>query len=141
MLNLRTFCTLSAALLMSIIFVAGCGGETDKGPKRYQISGTVTFEGKPVPYGTISFMPDSEKGNQGPQGIAEIVDGKFNTATKGKGIVGGPHQITITGASEKADPNAPEDLDTPARDVSLFKPFETEFDFPKEDTTKNFDVK
>ncbi|VAX40778.1 hypothetical protein MNBD_PLANCTO02-725 [hydrothermal vent metagenome] len=41
----------------------------------------------------------------------------------------------MTGASEKSDPN----LDTSPK--PLFKPFKTEFDFPKEDTTKDFVVK
>ncbi len=119
-----------------ITFIAaGCGENVDKGPTRYKVSGTVTFEGKSVPFGTIMFTPDSAKGNKGPQGFAEIVDGKFDT-TNGQGIVGGAHQIKITGVSEKADPTA----ENPP-DKSLFKPFKTTFDFPKEDSTKDFVVK
>ncbi len=112
---------------------AGCGGD-DKGVKRYNVSGTVTFEGKPVPFGTIMFSPDSAKGNKGPQGIATIVDGKYDTAN-GRGIVGGPHQIAITGANEKGsgDENAP-----PVK--SLFPEFKTEFNFPEEESTKDFVV-
>ncbi|VAX40067.1 hypothetical protein MNBD_PLANCTO02-266 [hydrothermal vent metagenome] len=52
-------------------------------------------------------------------------------------MVGGPHQITITGVSEKN--SDPQDENPP--DKSLFKPFKTDFDFPKEDSTKDFVVK
>ncbi len=121
----------------AITFItAGCGGNVDKGPKRYNVSGTVTFEGKPVPFGSIMFTPDSTKGNEGPQGIAAIVDGKFDTSN-GRGIVGGAHQITITG---KSDNTVSQSEDSSAKDNSLFKPYKTEFDFPKEDSTHDFIV-
>ncbi len=127
--------------IATTFIMTGCSGGANKGTKRYNVSGTVTFEGKPVPTGTVSFTPDFAKGNKGPQGIATIVDGKFDTATKGLGIVGGPHQIVITGAkkveqNQKADPTAEEPPDN-----SLFKPYKTTFDFPKKDSTKDFVVK
>jgi hypothetical protein len=44
--------------------------------KRRQISGKVTFEGKPVPRGAIYFTPD---GTVGGQGVGTIIDGKYKT--------------------------------------------------------------
>src|SRR5204862_378695 len=60
------------------------------GESRVEVSGEVTFDGKPVPAGRIYFNPDFTKGNDGPQGYADIKDGKFDTRNKGKGACGGP---------------------------------------------------
>ena len=70
-----------------------CGAS---GPERYELSGTVQFQGKPVPAGQIVFEPDSSKGNVGPQGMAEIREGKYDTRG-GRGMVGGPHVVRIRG--------------------------------------------
>ena len=53
--------------------LVGCG---DGGLKRYRVSGDVSFQGKPVPAGSIIFTPDTAKGNAGPQGTANIIDGR-----------------------------------------------------------------
>lgn len=46
----------------------------------------------------ITFTPDSAAGNSGPQGVAPIKDGKYDTAApEGKGVGGGPMIIHITG--------------------------------------------
>ena len=74
----------------------GCGGG-DEG-KRYRLSGEAEFDGKPIPYGDVLFTPDGAKQNKGPQGIAQIRDGKYDTgAAGGKGIAGGPTVIRVTG--------------------------------------------
>ncbi len=75
------------------VCLLGCGG--DKGPKRYRISGTVTYQGEPVPMGTVMFEPDSSAGNSGAAGSAAIKDGKFDSGADGVGFVGGPHRITV----------------------------------------------
>jgi hypothetical protein len=66
--------------------VTGCS----RGPKRYVVSGTITYQGRPVPAGRILFEPDVEKGNRGPGGVAEIYDGSYCTLDD-MGVVGGPH--------------------------------------------------
>jgi hypothetical protein len=63
-----------------------------------------------VPAGTITFTPDSVKGNSGPQGFARIIDGRYTTAARdGKGTVGGPHLVTVWGFDgiepTETDPN------------------------------------
>ena len=57
----------TVCLLCSIM---GCGPEPDVG----QISGTVSFEGKPVAKGSISFVPAN---GQGPSGGSEVIGGKY----------------------------------------------------------------
>jgi len=74
----------------------GCGGAASDGPRRYTISGTVTYQGQPIPVGTISFEPDTEKGNSGPGSMADIVNGKYTTPP-GKGGVGGSYLARIEG--------------------------------------------
>ena len=75
------------AILFLICVLAGCMG--DPGPKRYRVSGEITFDGKPVPHGEIVFTPDSGQGNSGPQGIAIIQNGHFDTkGTRAPGVSG-----------------------------------------------------
>jgi hypothetical protein len=89
-----------AALLVTCALSAGCGD----GSGRVELSGTVTFNGQPVPAGKIYFSPDPAKGNKGPQGYADIKDGKFDTARTGKGGVTGPVIVHIEGLSAGDQP-------------------------------------
>jgi hypothetical protein len=82
-----------AALVLSA--VAGCG---PAGPARHPVEGAVTYAGKPLPRGTIRFDPDGTKGNTGPVGMAEIVDGRYATkADGGRGPLQGPLVVWISG--------------------------------------------
>jgi hypothetical protein len=85
--------------LCTITILSGCAG--DGGPPRYRLSGEVTYDGKPIPYGDILFTPDADKDNSGPQGIAQIRNGRYDTSgSEGKGIAGGPTVIRVTGFTE-----------------------------------------
>jgi hypothetical protein len=64
-------------VFLGIGMIAGCG---DAGT---HVTGTVSFDGKPVPAGKIYLIPDDTKGNSGGAGHANIVDGKFDTAAEG----------------------------------------------------------
>lgn len=104
---------LSCVLLATAPVLLGSGCQKEDGPTRYQISGTVTYKGTPVPGGSIVFTPDSKKGNAGPQGTARIINGHYDTSDDGRGTVSGPHQIhviatesTETAASETEPPLA-----------------------------------
>jgi len=71
------------------------------GLKRVRVSGSVTFQGKPVPYGNVVFEPDKSKGNSGPQGYATIKDGRFDTGLAGgTAPTSGPQVIAIEGYPE-----------------------------------------
>lgn len=117
-------------ILSMLVVSIGCA-ETQDGPSRYLVKGTVQFQGKPVPVGSISFEPDSKQGNPGPGTTASIRDGKFETPAD-RGTIGGPHILSITGydgipyevPGEGTDPNG----------KSLFTNYTTTFDLPREST-------
>ncbi len=118
-----------AALLgAAVLITAGCGRE---GPPRFEISGTVNYDGKPVPGGRILFAPDTDQQNTGPGSVAEIVDGRFRTRTK-KGYSGGPCVVTIYGTDGT--------VATEEHDNALFEPYETRIDLPEEHCEFEFDV-
>lgn len=105
--------------------LSGCGQDT--GPQRYEVSGTVTYEGKPVLKGFVYFSPDTEQNNKGPGGGAAIDQGKFKTEP-GKGVVGGAHVIRVVGYDGVAAVVEGEQL---ADGKPLFTPYFMKVDFPK----------
>jgi hypothetical protein len=93
-------------VILSAVFV-GCGMGA---PEFHQLTGNVTFDGKPVVYGTVEFIPDSAKGHQGPAGSADIVDGVYDTSKAGgKGLSKGPHVARVTLFAEKLPPTNPDE--------------------------------
>ena len=88
---------LAAAILLAVGAALGC---SESGPKAYQVSGSVTLDGQPIPHGEVLFTPDASQKNSGPQGIAVIHDGKYDTRLAGgKGMAGGPTVIRVNGLS------------------------------------------
>lgn len=79
--------TLVALTALSLC-LAGCGRDDGRNP----LSGNVTFDGKPLPYGEIVFRP-----SKGPEGSATVRDGKYSTAVGGQGITRGPNTVIVTG--------------------------------------------
>lgn len=116
----------------SIALLTGCSGGAS-GPQRYEVSGSAQFDGKPIPAGQIVFEPDSTKGNSGPQGFAEIHDGKYDTRKEGRGTIGGPHRVRINGYD-----GISQDEMHPAK--TLFPEYQTTVDLPKENGTHDFNV-
>jgi hypothetical protein len=123
---------IGAAALAAVVLLAGCSEEE----KLYRVSGTVTFEGNPIPKGLIFFDPDPAKGTPGTQGFATIENGKFDTtlAGKGRGIRGGSYLIRISGFDGREANEAP--FGQP-----LFLEQELSRDLPAEDQTFEYDVK
>lgn len=120
------------SLVTFLLFItAACGGNS---AERYGLSGEVTFAGKPVPSGMIYFEPDVSKGNKGPQGFAQITDGKYNTDKFGKGAVSGPLVVSVVGFSAESAANA-ESAGRP-----LFPRYSTRIELAKEASTFNFEV-
>jgi hypothetical protein len=121
----------------SVLFIAlggiitGCGS----GARTYHLSGSITFQGKPVPTGTIVFEPDPTAGNSGPSGYAKIKDGHYDTREADcQGIVGGPHLVRIAGR----DGIPRGEL---LNGLPLFPEQTLTEDFPKANGTKDFEVK
>lgn len=78
---------------VALLAVAGC---SDDGlGKRYQVTGKVTYKGKPVAKGAINFVASTPEG-RGAGG--EIVDGAYTMATQdpGDGVLPGTYGVTIT---------------------------------------------
>ena len=102
-----------AYLLVAAVAVAsGCGKPT---VPRYGLSGTLSYEGKPVPAGWIIFVPE-----RGPGATAGIVEGRFATRA-GWGTIGGRHRLEIEGLA----------VDGAGNPQPLFR-HEVELDLPKE---------
>lgn len=122
---------IALALAAALGFSAGCG--KPKVP-RYNLSGTVTYQGKPVPAGRILFEPDIRKGNDGPQGYSDIKEGKYGTDRFGKGAVSGPLVVTIIGTTGEGASEA-NLLGRP-----LFPRYQTTIDLPEEAMEYDFEV-
>ena len=73
--------------LLALVALAGCSQQE----KLCRVSGVVTHAGKPIPKGLIFFDPKAD----GPQGFANIVDGKYDTAVQGKGVRGASLSVSM----------------------------------------------
>ena len=84
-----------AGVLLLCFALIGCA---EPGPDRVHVSGNVTWKGQKVAAGFVTFSPDVRQGNSGPQGMAKIVDGRYDTRVNGgRPPVGGPMNIGIGG--------------------------------------------
>jgi hypothetical protein len=118
-----------SALAALLCLAAGCS----PGPEVYPVTGTVTYDGKPLPAGQIFFEADVQKGRCAPQGFAEVKDGHFDTAKGGRGVIGGPYVIRIQGFDGK-----------PNEELALGKPLFSDYiesrDIPKGPAQLEFSV-
>lgn len=80
----------------SFVFIAACCVGCEHKAERYDLAGTVTFRGRPVPAGYMVINPDVSAGNHGPGTTATIVGGHYKTLP-GRGTIGGPHVVTVFG--------------------------------------------
>lgn len=131
----RTLLQLSPLLLL---VAAGCGG----GVATARVSGKVTFKGEPIKAGKIYFMPDGKKGNTGPTGFADIVNGSYDTgSSNGRGAIKGALIVAIEG-HDPDQQNKTEKGDTSGETTlkSLFPRYETTMEMGDGATTKDFDV-
>jgi len=92
---LRCVCAVVSAVTL---FLAGCGvGQ----PRTAVVRGKVTYQGKPVPGGTILFTPTS-----GPPATGGIQpDGSYTLTTfrKGDGAVPGSHKVVIVAVDDTSN--------------------------------------
>jgi len=119
-------------LVAVCLAAAGC---SKSGPPRYQLSGTVKFDGKPIPVGFIYFNPDTTKGNSGPGSGAEIKNGAYSTPAGG-GVIGGPMIVKIDGYDGiSKDLNG----EVVPHGSALFEAYEVQVDIEKKNGKKDFD--
>jgi hypothetical protein len=92
----------SIGIAMATACIAsGCGSGDDL--PREPISGTVTFEGQPIPSGSIQFVPRQTK--EGIASGAVIADGRFRVDRE-DGPVPGSYQVMIF-ASDQTQATSP----------------------------------
>lgn len=121
----RRFHCISTLLLMATV---GCGAVQQDS---YRVSGHVTFEGQPVPAGTILFQPDK---SQGTAGLAIIHDGQFDTAAEGgRGTTGGAQRVRIIGLDGKPVEMGP-------NGVPIFPDHTETVSLPQADSRHDFDI-
>ncbi len=121
------------ACLSVFASVLGCGG----GPETCTVTGAVTFNGQPVPEGSILFVPEDGKGVPDP---GTIRDGRYTARVKP-----GPKRVEIRATREtgKVDPimgAAPRESYIPAcyntetiLQAEVTKGGENAFDYPLTD--------
>jgi hypothetical protein len=117
---------------VALLVTAGCGSN-----KRTvaQMSGKVTFKGKPVPTGFINFMPDVTAGNAGEVKAFPIVDGVYNTAEgENPGIYPGTNKVMISGFDGKPQG------DLWPKGKQIFNPIDLIETVPDGTTTKDYVV-
>jgi hypothetical protein len=117
--------TLLAGLLVAAV---GCGSDDGIG-KRYPVSGKVTYNGKPVEKGTISFVPEVADGRPASAVIADGQYGEATTLTAGDGILPGKYKVTVSALddvdiskAEAEQPGGAPDQVTVARIAAKAKP-------------------
>ena len=113
-------------LLFCLAAASGCSPEE----KLYRVSGVVTHNGKPIPKGLIFFDPQAE----GPQGFANIVNGKYDTAEQGQGVRGGTYDVRVNGFDGVEANEAP-------FGQGLFPEFTTTKELPEADSTYDLDIR
>lgn len=120
-------------LMLTVLgFCAGCG--RSDGPQRYNLSGAVTYAGRPVSAGIIVFEPDDAAGNHGPGTVSEFTGGQYRTP-RGRGTVGGPHVVRIIGYTGQ-----PEGGDDSAGVKPLFSEYQTRVDLPQQNASYDFEI-
>lgn len=90
----RPMATFAAAGLLAIF---GCGGDDSGLPKRYPVTGTVTYNNEPVPKGTVVFEPTNMAAG-GIVAAGSIENGKYTLSTSGAGADGalpGEYKVCI----------------------------------------------
>ena len=90
------------ALLVTAPFLLGCGEPNPLG--RRAVHGVVTFQGKPVDYGSITFLPDDPQ--HGVNSGAMIEGGKYQIKVS-QGLPPGSYQVMVSapdrGKQEKVE--------------------------------------
>lgn len=83
----------AAVLIACLMFATGCGAKAST-RKLIKVSGTVTFAGKPLETGTITFVAE---GNEPMNAAGDIKAGKYTLSTEkpGDGAPPGAYKVRI----------------------------------------------
>jgi hypothetical protein len=127
--------TVIARAVLVMLICLFLGADCTSKPKAAQLSGKVTFRGRPVPAGYISFAPDVANGSQGQIRVLQIKDGSYDSAKEAPpGINPGPYFLRIAGFDGKRIPYF-------GRGKQIFNEWkDIEFTIPEGASTKDFEV-
>jgi hypothetical protein len=140
-----TDCRLCCGLLIAFVICAsGCGGSSDG---LAVVKGKITYNGKPVPNGTVNFLPDD--GNK-PSATGEIqADGTYALQTflgsrPSEGAVIGKHKVVVVAMQDMATrlPEERSPLPPPIVPIKYTSPATSDLAAQVEDkeNTINFDL-
>jgi hypothetical protein len=103
---------------LGLLLAWGCGD--DGLPRRYRVYGEVTYNGKPLPRGTVNFIPE---GGEGRAASGPIKEGSYDLTTlnPGDGAIPGAYRVTIAAVEGTEEskrivtrtPGAPDSYDQP----------------------------
>jgi major membrane immunogen (membrane-anchored lipoprotein) len=87
--------SLAVLAVPAVLLIASCGSDDSLG-KRYPVSGTVSYNGKPLEKGDISFVSEDLRNNFGATG--PITNGSYTLSTGGNddGAQAGKYKVTVT---------------------------------------------
>lgn len=85
---------------LTMVIPSGCGG----GGEGVTVSGTVTYDGKPVPSGHVTLAPADGKG---PSFGGDIHDGRFTI----RGVLPGEKIVSVTGGETIEFPKTSEEME------------------------------
>ncbi|WP_422924401.1 hypothetical protein [Singulisphaera sp. PoT] len=117
---------LRVVAILALVTLGGCGGR-DNLPPMGQVSGKVTYKGKPLATGMVVFSPLMGSEGQTGQLATGMLgkDGSYELSTfdDGDGAVLGEHLITVKAVekvrTEKPNPKDTEQIRTPGPDGKL----------------------
>lgn len=86
---------------LALLGLASCGTDDGLG-RRYAVSGSVTYNDKPLEKGVISFVPEDGRGI-GANGVIEAGSYALATAAARDGARAGKYKVTITAREDSAE--------------------------------------
>jgi hypothetical protein len=88
----RPWTPVARILAACLLIASGC---SDDGlPKRYPVTGTVTYNGKPLEKGQVNFLPTAPDGRPA-SGDIQAGEYSLTTQTPGDGAMPGKYRVTI----------------------------------------------
>ena len=86
-----------SALTLCALTLTGCFGSSKEGLERAAVSGTVSFDGKPLSEGSIQFIPDLDAKGQRVHGkaVQAIITNGVYSLTNDQGPVVGANKIMV----------------------------------------------
>lgn len=118
-------------LLPTLFWLGGCSPPAVDGVDAW---GNVTWGGKPITSGMVTFTPTANQSNGGHQGWATVAEGRFDTrASGGKKIATGPCTLLLTSRQPSADPAHP-------KGTNLVLRFEKPIEISADSAEVNLDI-